>query len=182
VPVEVEKIVERIVEKRVEIPVTTTTTGAVTSTSSGERRRPHKRTRATEKIRELLPQERVFMISKFNELQRLIDKDSSEAKGFAEILNESAYRNGYASIFPSQLAGYWSVLCKRVCGIDGTVDSYVSNAVKTGKLLPGSPIPHASDEFKKAILINLMESKNEAKRIAEYQAIYRGLFNTAPTV
>ena len=188
VKVEVEKVVEKIVEKRVEIPVamatpaSTSSNTAAVKTGTKERRRYHQRSRSIEKNRDLLPSERVYMIEKFNELQRLIDKESSETKGFVDYLNGNATQNGYKTIFPSQLAGYWSVLCKRVCGIDGDVPTYIAGAIKYGKLPDNTPTPEASDMFKKAILENLMESKAEQKRIAEYQTIYRNLIRNNPSL
>jgi len=184
VEVPVEKVVEKIVEKRVEIPVTTAaSSGAATViTGTKERRRFHQRARHTEKNRDLLPSERVYMINKFNELQRLIDKDSSEARTFTNALNDTATQNGYKTIFPSQLAGYWSVLCKRVCGIDGNVPTYIAGAIKYGKLPDNTPVPEATDEFKKAILENLMENKSEQAKVAEYQAIYRNLLRNNPSL
>jgi len=185
VEVRVEVPVEKIVTKevRVEVPVTTTNMPASSGGSSvTPRRRWANRARSAEKNRELLPSERVVMIERFNALQRLIDKDSTEMRDYAEYLNEVADQHGYARIFPSQLAGYWSVLCKRVCGIDGDVPTYIAGAIKFKKLPVGCPVPCATDAFKKEILENLMKEKAEAKEIAKYQAIYRGLMASNPSL
>ena len=186
------KVVEKEVIKTVEVPVqvgqvATTNPQTYNAPASGtggkqERRRYAVRTRGVERKRELLPSERVAMITAFNQLQRLIDRDSTEMRQYANTLNEIARKNGYLEIFASQLSGYWSVLCKRVCGIDGDVPTYIANAIKTGKLPDGCICPQATDAFKKAILENLMQQKQEAKRVVEYQKIYRELLASNPNL
>ena len=173
--IQVEKIVYQ--DRVVEVPVQQAN---VSSSSAGtgvkqERRRFATRTRGPEKNRELMPSERAFVIERFNELQRLLDPDSAEAQYFADTLNVSAKEHGYQTIFPSQLAGYWSVLTKRVCGVGGDVDKYMAGAIKYGKLNQGSPYPVATQEFKMAIMENLLAQKNDAKLVEVYQRIYRNL-------
>jgi hypothetical protein len=174
--VEVEKIVEKIVEKevikevKVNVPSYAPAQGGTTSTF---KRRAHTVNRGTEKERDLSSSEREYMINKFNDLQRLIDKDSTECAGFVKYLNNIDLNA--KPIYASQLAGYWSVLCKRVCGIGGDVAGYMANAIKYGNLRSGCPTPIASNAFRQAILENLMNNKNEAKNIALYQKIYSDL-------
>lgn len=178
---EVIKEVEVVKEVKVNVPAPApVATGSTPAPAQTFRRRFHSVNRPKEKVRDLLPGERQYMIEKFNTLQRLIDRNSTECGEFVTYLNGVSGLT--QQVYASQLAGYWSVLCKRVCGIDGDVNSYYDSAVKRGKLSVGCPKPVASDEFKKAILENLIASKEEAARVTEYQNIYRNLMASNPNL
>jgi hypothetical protein len=173
VTVEVEKEVIKEVIKEVKVNVPTYAPAAQGGSATTFKRRAHSVNRPTEKERDLIASEREYMINKFNDLQRLIDKDSTECAGFVKYLNNIDLNA--KPIYASQLAGYWSVLCKRVCGIGGDVAGYMANAIKYGNLRSGCPSPIASNAFRQAILENLMNNKTEAKNIALYQKIYSDL-------
>jgi len=184
----VEKVVEKVVEKKViervpssSVPVNITASGDPTLPSvtgaggnkSGVLR--HKAmgvNKVSNKERNLSPEERAIIIASFNKEQKLVDTNNPICTELITFFPTSA-----TPVFPAQVAGYWSVLCKVVMMTQSEIEEWVEGHKKKGVLPQGCPIPQASATFQKAIL----ENKAKQKALKKHRQSYQAHMAAAPT-
>jgi len=161
--VETEKVVEKIIE--VEKPVYIQTGEKVL-----HRRVKSKVNKISRKERNLTPDERDLCINVFNEQQKMLDKDSLVFTHLVDEINRSRAKEDHISA--SQLAGYWSSLCRMADRPKTKIDAWIEESIKSGKY---SLRPYYSDEFVEVIRENYRARKEEAlKRAQDHAKIKAG--------
>lgn len=169
-PKVIEKTVEKIVyrDRTVSEPAP-----APQGNDTGNRRyRPYVK-KLTRKKRELQPDERLAIITLFNEKQCLMDKNDDACRQLTAKLNASATE----PTSNLQVAGYWSWLCRVVLKTKREQENWFSAATRKGSLPQGCPTPVASDEFKKLII----ENQQEQQALDAHRKAYKRHMSGAPT-
>lgn len=165
--VEVEKIVEKVVYKDRPVPAGNAPAPAHPDNSGHRRYRPRVN-KVSRKKREMKAEERRSVIQLFNSAQVLMDKEDKRCSDLVDHLNNNL-QPGESPTYPSQVAGYWSWLCRLVLMPEDNQNKWYKSAIKLGKIPEGCPMPQASDQFKSLII----ENQQKEKSLAAHRQAYR---------
>lgn len=170
-PKVIEKTVEKIVyrDRTVSEP-----TLAPHGNDTGNRRYRSSVNRKRRKKRELQPDERLAIITLFNQKQCLMDKNDDACAQLTAKLNASATE----PTSNLQVAGYWSWLCRVVLKTQNEQDNWFKAATRKGSLPQGCPMPVANDEFKNLII----ENQQEQQALDAHRQAYKRHMSGAPGV
>jgi hypothetical protein len=187
IKIEVEKIVEKVVEKIVykdrvvaapsalpdQNDIVLPQTGAPSTSNRRYRPSVNKVKRA---VRSMKPSERENIIKLFNNVQALMDKDDALCANIVKQHND-LLTAGEDKTYPSQVAGYWSWLCRVVLMPITKQDQWYSSAIKKGSITASCPMPIANDHFKKVII----ENQEEQQALDAHRSAYKNHMRGAPS-